>query len=401
MSERLVVTGAGAVSAYGVGAEALWAGVRAGTSGIRVTEEAAFAGNFIRHAGWAAFDPATHLPAETLRFVDRFAAMALVAAEEAIGQSGLAEAGLLEAGTAVVLGTGIGGAGTSDAGSAHYYARQGRADPMSIPKIMPNAAASQIAIRFGLTGTVLTVSSACSSSAQAIGLGMQLVRAGLAERAIVGGAEAMLTPAVMRAWEMLRVLTPGLPRPFSRGRDGMALGEGAGVLVIEREAAAERRGAPVLGLLLGYGTTSDAKDLLRPDAASAARAMKMAIVDAGVAPGDAGYVNAHGTGTVLNDIAETEAMRMVFGARLAELPVSSTKPLHGHTIGAAGAIEALVTLMSLRDAVAPPTVNWLEADPGCVPDCVPNVARDNPARVALTNSFAFGGINASLVLGRA
>ena len=211
----------------------------------------------------------------------------------------------------------------------------------------------------------------------------------------------MLTPAVMRAWEMLRVLTPGLPRPFSRGRDGMALGEGAGVLVIEREDAAERRGANVLGRLLGYGTTSDAKDLLRPDPASAARAMGMAIADAGLVAEDIGYVNAHGTGTVLNDIAETEAMRAVFGVRLAELPVSSTKPLHGHTIGAAGVIEALVTLMSLTHGVAPPTINWLEADPGCVPDCVPNVAREHAASVALTNSFAFGGINASLVVGRA
>lgn len=401
MSQALVITGTGAVSAYGVGVEALWEGVRSGRTAITTTDEPAFARNFVRHAAWAPFDPAVHLAPELVRVVDRFAAMALVAAGEAVAQSRLAQSGLLGAGTAIVLGTGIGGAETSDKGSAHYHAGVGRPDPMSIPKIMPNAAASHIAMRYGITGTVLTVSSACSSSAQAIGLGLQLVRAGLADRALVGGAEAMLTPAVMRAWEMLRVLTPGVPRPFSLGRDGMALGEGAGVMVIEREADALQRGVPILGRLLGYGTTSDAKDLLRPDAHSAARAMQMALDDADIATGDIGYVNAHGTGTVLNDSAETEAMRLVFGGALDALPISSTKPLHGHTIGAAGVIEALVTLMALNRGVAPPTINWLEADPACVPDCVPNVPRPISAKMALSNSFAFGGINASLVLGRA
>lgn len=217
--------------------------------------------------------------------------------------------------------------------------------------------------------------------------------------ALVGGAEAMLVPSVMRAWEMLRVLTPTMPRPFSRGRDGMTLGEGAGILVLEKPEHAQQRGAKVLGHLMGYGTTSDAKDLLRPDAQSAARAMQLAVGDAGLVPRDIGYVNAHGTATILNDIAETEALQLAFGDLLETIPVSSTKPVHGHTIGASGAIEAIVTLMALRSALAPPTINWLEADPRARLDCVPNVARPMAAQAALTNSFAFGGINAVLVFG--
>lgn len=398
MTEPVAVTGIGAVSAAGLGHAALWDAVAAGRTAVRQLTGDAFRNNHVRiAAALPGFDPAAHLPAESLRTIDRFTAFALVAAAEALAMAGLDQVELGDR-TAVIIGTGIGGAETSDAGSAAYYLGQTRPDPMSIPKIMPNAAASQISMRYKARGPVLAVSSACSSSAQAAGLGLQLIRAGIVDRAIVGGAEAMLTPSVMRAWELLRVLSPGGSRPFSSGRDGMVLGEGAAMLVLEREADARARGATPLARLAGYGTTSDAGDLLRPDPAGAARAMRLALDDAGLAPDAIGYVNAHGTGTVFNDTAETEALRSVFGPHLEQLPVSSTKPVHGHTIGAAGAIELVVTIMALRHQLAPPTINWQGPDPRCLPDPVPNTARPAAVRAAMTNSFAFGGINASLVV---
>lgn len=400
MNDPVVVTGIGAVTAAGIGVAPLWRAVSEGRTAVRRLDGDAFARNFVRiAAALPGFDAAAHLPPEVLRTVDRFSAFALVAAAEALSMAGLA-GGELGDRTAVIIGSGIGGGETSDAASATYYLGQGRPDPLSIPKIMPNAAASQVSMRYKARGPVLAVSSACSSSAQAAGLGLQLIRAGIVDRAVVGGAEAMLTPSIMRAWELLRVLSPDGSRPFSTGRNGMVLGEAAAMLVLERKSAAAARGVEPVAALAGYGTTSDANDLLRPDATSAARAMRMALDDAGLPPEAVGYVNAHGTGTVANDAAETEALRSVFDNHLERLPVSSTKPVHGHTIGAAGAVELIVTIMALRHQLAPPTINWLDVDPRCVPDPVPNTARPAVIEAAMTNSFAFGGINASLIVTR-
>lgn len=398
MSRTVAITGMGAVTAAGIGAAALWDAARTGRSGVRPVAGPGYEQSRVRIAAMVeGFDPLAYVTPELLRTLDPFSTMAIAAADEALTQAGLRETQLDEH-CAVIIGSGIGGAITNDQQSQAFHVLKARGDPMSIPKIMPSAAASQLSMRYGARGPAFCISSACASSAQAIGVGMQMVRSGMVERAIVGGSEAMITPAGMRAWELLRVLTPTANRPFSKGRDGMVLGEGAAVLMLEDLDAARARGAPILAVMAGYGTTSDANDLLKPDPNGSSRAMQLAIADAGIDAGEIGYVNAHGTGTILNDQAETEAMRIVFGNRLAEVPVSSTKPIHGHTIGAAGAVELIVTVMALRNQLLPPTINWLETDPKCEVDAVPNTARPASFGAAMTNSFAFGGINASLVL---
>ena len=388
----------GAVTAPGIGVEALWTAVRDGKTGVKPITGPEYELCKVRIAAFADdIDPLTYVTPEVARTVDRFSVLAIAAADEALSQAGIRDERLDE-NCAVIIGSGIGGAITNDQQSQAFHVIRGRGDPMAIPKIMPSAAASQLSMRYGARGPAFCVSSACSSSAQSIGIGMQMVRSGMVERAIVGGSEAMITPAGIKAWELLRVLTPAANRPFSKGRDGMTLGEGAAVLVLEDLEAAKARGAPILAVLAGYGTTSDANDLLRPDPLGSSRAMQLAIEDAGLEPSDIGYVNAHGTGTILNDQAETEAMGRVFGNRLKDVPVSSTKPVHGHTIGAAGAVEAIVTVMALREQVLPPTINWLEVDAKCDLDAIPNEARKSSFSAAMTNSFAFGGINASLII---
>jgi len=398
---RVVVTGTGAFTACGLGADRLWTAARDGVSAARTIEfpenprqmvkRAAMLAPEDMEAAWKRGNP---------RMQDRITAAALAAAREAVAQAGLGEAGF-GARCGVVVGSGYGGADTNDRNMRLFALDPAaRVDPMCIPKIMTNAAASWTAMEFGVTGPTLCISTACASATQSIGLAMQMVRAGIVERCIAGGAEALLAAAVFRAWEVLRVMTPTLCRPFSQGRDGMMLGEGAAMLVLETEEAALARGAPILAEIAGYGTTSDAGDLLRPDPAGAAAAMAAAIADAGLAPSDIGYVNAHGTGTVANEQSETEALRRVFGQDLAGLAVSSTKPIHGHALGAVGAIEMIVAINALRERIAPPTINFLGVDDKLGIDPVGNVARPFSGDAVMSNSFAFGGINASLVARR-
>jgi nodulation protein E len=389
----------GAVTAPGIGVEALWAAARDGVTSITTLERPGFERARIKHAATIKdFDPLAFVTPQVNSTIDRFSAIALAAADEAVGQAGV-KPGELETDCAVVIGSGIGGSTTSEEGSRHYHTGQdSRPDPMMVPKIMPSAAASHISMRYGARGPTFCISSACASSAQAIGVGFQMVRLGMVKRAVVGGSESMITPSVMRAWEVLRVLTPTMNRPFSRGRDGMALGEGAAVLMLEDFDDAHARGATIIAELAGYGTSSDANDLLKPDPVGAASAMQQAIADAGLDLDSIGYVNAHGTGTVLNDLSETEALRRVFGNRLPAVPVSSTKPVHGHTIGAAGAVELIVTVKALLSQIVPPTLNWQGVDPKCDLDAVPNKSRPAKFSAAMSNSFAFGGINASLIV---
>ena len=254
---------------------------------------------------------------------------------------------------------------------------------------------------WGAQGPLYCNSTACSSASQSIGLAYQMVKSGIMDRCITGGAECCIVPGAFRAWELLRVLTPTLCRPFSSDRNGMMLGEGAGILVIESLEEAEARGATVLAEIIGYGTCSDAGELLRQDQARAAKSMSLAIGDAGVAPSEIGYINAHGTGTVANDVSETAAMRVVFGEALSGVAVSSTKPIHGHALGAAGALEAIVALGALRDQRAPPNLNFTEPDPKLDFTPVLDAARPIDASYVMSNSFAFGGINATLIFGSA
>lgn len=400
MSVEVAITGMGCVTAAGLGVDALWQAARDGDPKVSRLEGDEFARSHVRIAARAPFDMADHFTPNQARTLDRFSALAIVAAKEAIEAAG-AEPREWGDRVALIIGTGIGGIETT-ASMYGSFTSGTRGDPMAIPKIMPNAAACQVAMAFGITGTLLATAGACSSSAQAIGLGLQLIRAGIVDRAIVGGSEAMVIPSSMLAWEMLRVLTPTAQRPFSKGRDGMMMGEGAGVMVLERLDLAQERGAPIVGMLRGYGTTSDAKDLLRADPVRSSAAISRALEDAGVSPSEIAYCNAHGTGTIANDVAEAEALTRVFGEGMSNLAVSSTKPIHGHLIGAAGVIEAIVTVKALNEGIAPPTINFLEPDPTMHPiNCVPNKAQPISGKIGISNSFAFGGINCSLVLSAA
>jgi nodulation protein E len=399
---RVAVTGMGAVSAAGVGANALWQAARDGRSCVG---EARFVRPYRGRVKIAAqvqgFDPAAHITKDELPFCDPVTQYVLAAAAEALGQAGLAAAKPMGPRTATIIGTGIGGMTSLENGLYREQVELARPDPLTIPRLIPSACPSQLSIRYGSTGPCFAVASACSSAAQAIGIGAQLIRSGLADRAIVGGTEDCITNAGMLAWEVLRVLTPDACRPFSKGRNGMVLGAGAAVFILEDAELARARGAETLAEIAGYGTSADARDPVRPDAEGAAACMQNALADAGIEADEIDYINAHGTGTVINDATESEALGLVFGNKLSRIPVSSTKPVHGHGLGASGALELVVTIGALRENVAPPTINWREADVKCPVDAVPNEARPMPIRTALSNSFAFGGINASLVVKRA
>ena len=263
---------------------------------------------------------------------------------------------------------------------------------------MSNAGASRISLEFGTTGPAYTISTACSSANHAIGQAFWLVRQGTVTAAITGGSEAVFAEGLLRAWEAMRVVSPDTCRPFAKSRRGLILGEGGAMLVLENWDHAMARGAEILGEIAGFGMSSDAHHITQPDVGGPAKAMQWALADARIDADMVDYINAHGTGTVANDCTETAAIRQVFGAHADSLLVSSTKSMHGHTLGAAGAVEAVITLMALQNQVAPPTANFTEPDPACNLDVVPNEARPSEMRVALSNSFAFGGLNAAIVL---
>ena len=395
---RVVLTGMGAVSACGIGTDSLWQGVVKGRSGVRPVSFDLLENQRVGTAAALQEQDIEQINAVAgSRMRDPVAQYALVAAREAIAQAGL---GIEDFGDkcGVVIGSGFGGAKTLD---DNYIAfgvdKKMRLDPMAVPKIMNNAAASWVSMETGASGPLYSPSTACSSGSQSIGLAYQLVKAGAVERCLAGGAEACLVGGVFRVWELLRVMTAEENRPFSKDRNGMTLGEGAGIVVVESLESAKARGATILCELTGYATNSDAGDLLRPNPERAAACMEAALAEAGVASDVIGYVNAHGTGTVANDVTETEALKAIFGEALENVAISSTKPIHGHALGAAGAIEAIVTVHALRQQVAPPTINFNEMDPKIGFDPVSNVAEKITTKAVMSNSLAFGGINTSLI----
>lgn len=402
---RVAITGMGAISPLGVGAEALWRGLREGRSAIGPLHHPDAERLRVKVAAQVpdSFDPATNIDERTLPMLDRTSEFALHAAREAVAQSGLDfrqdQLGLR---TAVIVGTGVGGETTQDEQSRRLFGENAaRAHPLTIVRLMTNASASQISIAWGLRGPTFAVASACASANHAIIQAAQMIRWGLADVAITGGTEACLTYGALKAWEAMRVLADDTCRPFSINRRGLVLGEGAGIFVLESMEHAQARGATILAELAGSGMTADATDIVMPSADGAAAAMRQALDDAGLAPQDVDYVNAHGTGTQANDITESRAIRLAFGAHAERLAVSSTKSMHGHALGASGALELVAVIGALRDSVVPPTANLDEADPACDLDYVPNVGRPMPVRAALSNSFAFGGLNAVLALKRA
>lgn len=392
---RVAITGIGAVSALGCGAEPFRQGLFAGRSGIRtMTSVPVGALRFANGAEVDGYDASHHFDGKILSLLDPFAQYAVVAAREALADSGLA---LVPERTAIVTGTGGGGQRSTDDGFVDLYKRDlPRVNPFTIPRIMSSGGASHISMEFGITGPAYTVSTACSSSNHAIGQALWMVRNGICDAAITGGSEAVFSFGFLKAWEAMRVVSPNTCRPFSKDRQGLVLGEGAGMLVIEVLESARARGAPIYAELAGFGMSSDAHHITQPSPEGAAQAMRSALLDAEVSCNEIAYINAHGTATTANDIAETAAIRSVFGAHADRICVSSTKSMHGHALGAAGALEAIATVLALKHGCIPPTANFTTPDPGCDLDVVPNTARSLQVGYALSNSFAFGGLNAVL-----
>ncbi|HXE11915.1 MAG TPA: beta-ketoacyl-[acyl-carrier-protein] synthase family protein [Bryobacteraceae bacterium] len=395
---RVAVTGLGIVSALGESVAEFWRGLEAGKSAIDTLPDR---GNppykFQNGAVARSFAPLKYFEEKELTFLERFAQLAAVAAREAVRQSGLDfRAGLSEK-SAVITGSSVGGQFAEEEGYLNLYRHNNpRVAPLTIPRTMSNGGASRISLEHGIQGPTYTISTACSSANHAIGQAFWMIRNGAITAAIAGGSEAVFAEGLLRAWEALRVVSPDTCRPFSKGRRGLILGEGGAMLVLENWDHARARGAAILGEICGFGMSSDAYHITQPSVEGPAKAMRWALADAGLSPDSVEYINAHGTGTVVNDATESAAIRELFGNRADRLLVSSTKSMHGHTLGAAGAVEAIATILALRNGKIPPTANFTESDPACNLDVVPNTARKAYAEYALSNSFAFGGLNAVL-----
>ena len=400
------MSGLGVVSPLGNDVATFFDALARGRSGIARLEGKHVERLTCRIGARVAFDGAAQFPAAKLRMLDRVSQFALAAALQCVKDSGLDVAAIDKSRAGVALGTGMGGAETTDDGYFTLYGENSdRVKPFSVLMAMVNAPAAWIGLEYGLRGPNLTYSTACSSSAVAIGEAARRVASGEVDVMIAGGAEAPLNFGTLKAWEALKTLATEDPadpatscKPFAKDRSGLVLGEGAAMLVLESREHLERRGGRALGEVIGYGLTTDVGHITRPSVEGQRDALALAIADAGVDPGDIGYINAHGTGTPANDPVETAAIKAVLGERAYRVPVSSTKSMHGHLLGAAGALEFVATLLALRHRLAPPTINLRVPDPECDLDYVPNGARAlENARVALTSSFAFGGTNAVLV----
>ena len=400
---RVVITGAGTINALGHDVPSTLEAMREGRCGIGPLEIRDVDRLSIQIGGQVhGYVPEEHWNRQQIALYDRFTQFTLIAARQAIAQSGLSFGGELAARSGVVLGTSGGGLNTYDENyRAVYEEGRNRVHPFVVPKLMNNAAASHVSMAHNLKGPSFTVATACASSNHAMGQAFGFVRSGLAPVMVTGGSEAMLCFGGLKAWEGLRVMSRDACRPFSLGRNGMVQGEGAGVFVFEERERAMARGAEILAEVVGFAMSSDAADVVMPNQQGAARAMAGAIADARVPKEAVGYVNAHGTGTAANDKTECAAVADVFGAHADDLLISSTKSMHGHVIGGTGAVELLACIMALRDGVVAPTVGYEEPDPECALDVVPNEAREASVEVALSNAFAFGGFNAVLALRRA
>ena len=407
MKRRVVVTGIGLVSPVGLTREETWGSLLAGESGIdRISSfdaeelETTIAGEV------KGFDPTSYVGRKEARRMDRFVQFAVAATLEAMEQASLEVNDGNSERVAVIISSGIGGIITLSEQIGVMDSRgASRVSPFLVPMMLPDMASGQVSMLVGAKGPNFATVSACSSGADAVGNAFELVRRGTAEIALTGGAEAAICPIGVAGFNACKALSkrndePGrASRPFDAGRDGFVLGEGAGVLVLESAESAADRGVEPIGEIVGYGSTADAHHITQPapGGEGGARAMKAALEQAGLQPGDVDYVNAHGTSTPLNDKYETMAMKAVFHERAYEVPISSTKSMTGHLLGAGGSLEAGITVLAIRDGALPPTINLEESDPDCDLDYTPNRARESAVKVAMSNSFGFGGHNASLV----
>src|SRR5581483_10100716 len=395
---RVAVTGLGVICALGRNTLEFWDTLIAGRPGIGPIRSADCSN--LRFKNGAEVPDYSHKPYfddKRADFIDRFAQFAVIAAREAVADAAIVWTPELREQTAIITGSCVGGQSTEDIGFWDVY-RQGlnRVHPLTIPKTMANAGASHISMEFGITGPSFTISTACSSAGHAIGQAYWMVRSGAAQMALAGGSEAPFSFGILKAWEAMRVVSPDTCRPFSKDRRGMVLGEGGCMFVLEPLEAARARGARIHAEIVGFGMSADACHITQPSAEGAARAMRAALRDAQLQPEAIGYINAHGTATPANDPAEVAAIRAVFGDHAAKLAISSTKSMHGHALGAAAALEAVAATIALRDGVLPPTANYQTPDPDCDLDVIPNEAREARVECALSNSFAFGGLNAVL-----
>ncbi len=399
---RVVITGQGTINALGRDVAQTLQAFRDGKNGIG---EMAFTDvdrlNVTLGGQVPAYDPTQHFSRKELAVFDRFTQFAVIAADEAVAQSGLDFSGELGLRSGVVLGNSGGGMQTLDHSYREVFeARKNKVHPYTVPKLMNNAPVSQITIRHNIRGPAFTLAAACASSNHAFGQAMAMIRAGLADVMLSGGSESMLCFGGVKAWEGLRVMSREACRPFSANRSGLVQGEGAAVFVLEAYEHARARGADILAELTGFAMTSDACDIVMPNIDGPLRAIRGALADAQLSPDKVGYINAHGTGTRINDPMECKAVAQALGPQAERVMLSSTKSMHGHIIGATSAVELLACVMALREGVIAPTINYQEPDPECPLDVVPNEAREARVEAALSNAFAFGGLNAVVALGR-
>jgi 3-oxoacyl-[acyl-carrier-protein] synthase II len=408
-ARRVAITGIGVVSPLGNSVAAFYRALGEGRSGVRALPPEIASGSGVQVGALVDWDPATHFKGPETLTLDRVSQFALIAAAQAIATSGLDLGKENHERIGVHWGTGMGGASTLEAAYAQVFGKQDfRLRPLTVVMGMNNAAGSNVAVRWSLKGPFANYSTACSSSAMALGEAMRTIQAGRADVMVAGGAEALLTPGTLAAWQALRTLAPADPadpaascKPFDKRRAGLVLGEGAAALVLEEESRARARGATILGLLTGYGNSCDAVHMSKPDRDGQVRAMREALAESGVAPADIGYVNAHGTATVVGDTVECEAIRAALGEAGERVPVSSTKSMHGHLLGGAGALEMAAALLALTEGVLPPTANLADPDPGCAVRHVANrCERIERPRAVMSNSFAFGGSNVVLIAER-
>jgi len=405
---RVVVTGIGLITPLGDGCQEVFHRIVRGESGVRRITRFDVSEYDVKIGAEADFEPEKYMDKRDAKRMDRFSQMAVAASMLALTDAGLSNQELGER-AGVCLGTGIGGMETlTSQFSVLFDKGPSRVSPFFIPMMIANMAAGNVAIRFGARGPNTTLITACAASSNAVGEGMRYIREGVADVMIVGGSEAAFVPLAVAGFASMKALSTRnheperASRPFDRGRDGFVMGEGAASLILEEAEHAKRRGARIYAELAGYGLTADAYHITAPspDGEGARRAMQMALDSAGIAPEEVDYINAHGTSTPANDATETQAIRQVFGEHAYKLAVSSTKSVTGHLLGAAGALEAAVCVLTITNGRIPPTINYEEPDPECDLDYVPNVARDLDVRVAMSNSFGFGGQNAVLLFRR-
>jgi len=401
MAARVAITGLGSLSALGNDVSAHLAGLRAGTVGIGETQGVDVSSMKTKiSAEVRGFNPEEHFEPRQLALIDRTSQFAVVVARQALADAGPALEGIARQRAGAIFAASVGFHAVDDSYRKLYLDQAPRPHPFTVPRAMPSGQVSHVTMDLGIHGPSFSIASACSSASHAVGTAFHMIRSGMLDVAVAGGAESQITYGMLKSWEALRVLAADGCRPFSKDRGGLVIGEGGAAVVLENMDHAIARGATIHGEMIGFGMSADGKDITAPDMDSAAASMRYALEDAGIAPEAVDYVSAHGTATALNDKTETAALRQVFGDHLGNMPVSSSKSQYGHTMNASGALDLVTTVLALREGFLPPTMGYREFDPECDIDCVPNASRMAALDVAISSSFAFGGLNAVLAVRR-